>query len=135
MNWKRRLCVVLMLAAFLLVPLSVVSIWADDCPPGAQVYFGGPVTNSEAFRGSKANPANDKGEAEDICQGCPNGAYLYEYSDGEYIYVDVCIPEEDERTGAPLAQPIVMALLGLLAAGLLTWGICTRLRLKRLNGG
>jgi hypothetical protein len=74
-------------------------------------------------------------EAFDICQECSNGAYIYEYNSSreDYVYRGRCVPEESEPTGMPLAQPVGMALLGLLAAGLLAWGIHLRLRLKHLQ--
>jgi hypothetical protein len=137
MNWKHKLCLTLTLAVIPLVTLPLATAWADECPPGSKVYVGGPVTDSTAIRGSKANPATDMDEAFDICQECPNGAYIYEYNADkeEYAYAGLYVPEEAEPTGVPLAQSVTTALLGLLAVGLLAWGIHLRLRLKRLQTG
>jgi hypothetical protein len=124
-----------MLAVILLMTLSPIIVWAQ-CP-GTKLYFGGPVTDAGATRGKEANPAVDLEEAFDICQECPNGAYFYQYntSKEKYVYRGRCVPEEEEPTGALLAQPVVTILLGLLAAGLLIWGIYLRLQLNRLKTG
>jgi hypothetical protein len=136
MNWKQKLCLTLVLTVALLSALPLVTAWAE-CPPDSKVYVGGPVTDSTAVRGSKDNPADDMNEAFNICQECPNGAYIYRYSADQqkYVYAGRCVPEEEEPTGVLLAQPVVTALLGLLAVGLLAWGIHLRLRLKRLQIG
>jgi hypothetical protein len=83
------------------------------------------------------NPASDLDEAFDICQECSNGAYIYRYSldRQKYVYAGRCVPEEAEPTGDPLAQSVLTALVGLLAVGLLAWGIYLRLQLKRLQTG
>jgi hypothetical protein len=136
MNWKNKLCLTLVLTVALLSALPLVTAWAE-CPPDSKLYVGGTVTDSTAVRGSKENPADDMNEAFSICQECPNGAYIYRYSADQekYVYAGRCVPEETEPTGVPLAQSIVTALLGLLAVGLLVWGINLRRQLKRLQTG
>jgi hypothetical protein len=133
---KHKLYLMLMLAALMLMawPLAITSA---QCPTGSRIYVGGPVTDSTATRGSQANPVSSVDEAFDICQQCPNGAYVYTYNTDQqrYLRAGSCIPEEAEPTGVPLAWPVATALLGVLAIGSLAWGIYTRWRLKRLETG
>ena len=138
MNWKRKLCLTLALATISLVALPLETTWADECPPDSKVYVG-PIPDSTptAIRGSKNNPTDDMDEAFDICQSCLNGALIYQYKADTQAWVrrGTCGPEEAEGTGVPLAQPVAMALMGLLAVGLLVWGIHQRLQLKRMQTG
>jgi hypothetical protein len=93
--------------------------------------------DSTAVPGSKANPAINPTHAHDICKQCP-GSAIYEYNpDTEYgyTYLERCRSYYREQNGVPLAQPVVTVLVGLLAVGLLAWGIYMRWRLKRLRTG
>jgi hypothetical protein len=84
-----------------------------------------------------ANPTTDLNEAHNICQACLNGAQLWKYSTSQkkYVRAGSCVPEKAEETGVPLAQSAVTVLLGLLAVGLLAWGIHLRIQLKRFQAG
>ena len=134
MNRKHRLGWISALTVALLA-LPLVTVWAD-CP-GPRIYAGGPVTDNTAARGSMANPATNLSEAHDICQACANGAQLHNYNTGQkkYYIAGSCVPEKVEQTGVPLAQSVATALLGLLAVGLLAWGVHLRIQLKRFQAG
>ena len=131
---KRKLVGGLLLAALLtMLPLIVAQA---QCPDSS-IYVDGPVTDANAVRGSQANPAADMNEAYLICASCPNGAYVWQYNaqQEKYLRVGHCVPEAEEPTGVPLAQPVIMGLLGVIAVGAIVWGTYLRLRLKRLAKG
>jgi hypothetical protein len=131
---KRQLVGGLLLAALLtMLPLIVAQA---QCPDSI-IYVGGPLTDDNAVRGSQANAAADMNEAYQIClTHCLDGAYVYQYNaQEEYHRVGDCGPEAEEPTGVPLAQPVVMGLLGVIAVGAIVWGTYLRLRLKRMTEG
>jgi len=132
---KRKWAAVLLLAV--LLTMLAPAVTQAQCPD-SRIYVGGPVTDEKATKGSQAYPAADLNEAYLICLTyCQNGAYLYEYSEQkkEYKYIGFCVPEAKEPSGAPLAQPALMGLLGVVAIGAIAWGIHLRLRLRRMDEG
>ena len=126
------------LAGILVVLLALLSVTAalaqDECPGDWRIYIGGPVQDTGAVRGTKDNPVANRDEAKDLCMACSGAAYLYEYDTIQetYTYYNVCSTVFPETSGSPLAQSILTGLLVLGALGLLTWGLYTRLRLKRV---
>jgi hypothetical protein len=132
---KRQGAVVLLLAVSLSMLAPVVA--QAQCPD-SRIYVGGSVTDATATKGSRANPAADLNEAYLIClTHCQNGAYLYQYNEQKekYLYIGFCVPEAKEPSGVPLAQPVLMGLLGTVAVGAIAWGIHLRLRLRRMDEG
>jgi hypothetical protein len=132
---KHKLLLILALAAVLSLALPL-TIALAQCPEDAEIYVGGEVTDATAVRGSEANPADDMNEAFDICGECEEGGVIrfrYDADQDRYLRRTSCgfttIPDSG---GAPLAQPVLTLLLGLLAVGLLVWGIYMRRQLKRL---
>jgi hypothetical protein len=129
---KRQWAVVLFLAV--LLTMLAPAIVQAQCPD-SRIYVKGAVTDATATKGSLANPAADLNEAYTICLAhCQNGAYLYQYNEQEkkHLYIGFCVPEVEEPSGVPLAQPVLMGLLGVVAVGAIAWGIHLRLRLRRM---
>ncbi len=119
----------------LLTLLSAAVVFAEgECPGDWKIYIGGPVQDTNAARGTQNNPVANQEEAKDLCMACGGAAYLYEYDalQGTYGYYGVCSTVFPETSGSPLAQSVMIGLLVLVALGLLTWGLYTRLRLKRV---
>lgn len=121
------------LLVILLLVLALPVAADPGCPPQNKVYFGGPVTNAAAVKGSRDNPAATINEAWNICNECPGGGFIWEYQAATQKYVGrgSCGQEIAEQTGVPLAQSVLLALLGLVAGGGLTWSLLTRRRLNR----
>lgn len=135
MNLKKRLCLTISLAAILLAALTVTTVSAE-CPPTAQIWVRDEVTDTTAVRGTEANPAKDMNEAFDICGQCAQGGvirYGYDATADRYTRRTSCGLIIPPTSGAPLAQSILTILLGLIAVGLLVWGIYQRRRLNRLQ--
>jgi len=127
MNWKRKLCLAAVLIAVTLSALPVAVLAQNTCPPYAKIYFGADAPNDTTQAlGSKANPAEDMGKAFDICQACLGSAKLFEYKSGTWYRIGTCAPEEVEQTGVPLAQPVLMLAIGVIALALILWGVRAR---------
>lgn len=120
------------LLVILLLALALPVAAEPGCPPQNKVYFGGPVTNAAAVKGSRDNPATTINEAWNICNECRAGGFIWEYqaTTQKYIGRGSCGQEIAEQTGAPLAQTVLLGLLGLMAVGGLTWSLWTRRRLS-----